>query len=149
MELVNYQFSDQVSHALEIDWWPDPEVQLMDYGSAVGCVDLSGIDSTALTFVGDSVLIVRLPEPEICQHKVDHQNSKVLNTAYTSSSPDKRNLIDEAYKVAEQEIYKAALESGIIENTRKKADEILKPSLEAISQRKVILQFPTNVQPTG
>lgn len=149
MELVNYQFQDNITHSLEIDWWPDPEVLLTVYGHAVGCVDFQQIDSTALTFVGDSVLIVSLPEPEVCQVKVDHQNSKVQNTSFTSISPDKRNLVDEAYKLAEQEILKAALESGIIENTKQKANEILKPSLEAISQRKVILQFPVPGKPIG
>lgn len=147
MELVNYQFHDNITHSLEIDWWPDPEVLVSVYGDAVGCVDFRGIDSTALSFVGDSVLIVRLPAPEVCQVKVDHQKSKVQNTAFTSISPDKRNLVDEVYKLAEQEILKAALESGILESTRQKANEILKPSLEAISQRKVILQFPVQLNP--
>lgn len=149
MELVNYQFQDNITHSLEIDWWPDPEILLTVYGHAVGCVDFQQIDSTALTFVGDSVLIVSLPEPEVCQVKVDHQNSRVQNTSFTSISPDKRNLVDEAYKLAEQEILKAALDSGIIENTKQKANEILKPSLEAISQRKVILKFPVPGKPIG
>ncbi len=149
MELVNYQFHDNMTHKLEIDWWPDPEILVSVYGDAVGCIDFRQIDSTALTFVGDSVLIIRLPEPEVCQVKVDHQKSKVQNTSFTSISPDKRNLVDEAYKIAEQEIMKAALESGILENTKNKANEILKPSLEAISQRKVILQFPINAQQGG
>lgn len=149
MELVNYQFHDNLKHSLEIDWWPDPEILISVYGEAVGCVDFRGIDSTALTFVGDSILIVRLPEPEVCQVKVDHQKSMVQHTSFTSISPDKRNLVDEAYKLAEQQILKAALESGILENTRNKANEILKPSLEAISQRKVILQFPIQLKPNG
>lgn len=149
MELVNYQFHDNLKHSLEIDWWPDPEILISVYGEAVGCVDFRGIDSTALTFVGDSVLIIRLPEPEVCQVKVDHQKSMVQNTSFTSISPDKRNLVDEAYKMAEKEILKAALESGILENTKNKANDNLRPSLEAISQRKIIFQFPTQLKPEG
>jgi hypothetical protein len=140
LELVKYQFQDIVDHKLKIEWWPDPQVFLFVYGEAAGCLDFTKIDSSALEFVGDSLLIVNLPEPEICQVKVDHQKSYVYDTRYTMLT--EVNLVDEAYRKAEGKILESALQSGIEANTRRQAELMLKPTLEALSQREVELRFP-------
>ena len=45
-------------------------------GEATGCLDLTKIRLGDIT-EKDSVLVVHLPEPEICSYKIDHSKSKV------------------------------------------------------------------------
>ena len=68
LELVKYTFKDVVTHKEVYEWFPDPKVLLIIAGEAVGCLDLSHIDSTSVVFMGDSIL-VNLPEPEFCYVK--------------------------------------------------------------------------------
>ncbi len=140
MELVQYQFQDLVAHEIIKDWWPDPKVLLFVKGEAVGCVDFTKIDSAAITHVGDSVLILRLPQPEICYTRIDHDSSKVFDTQYTFW--EEAEMVEEAYKQAEKEILHAALKGQIIENAKKQAELVLKPTLEALTGREIHLQFP-------
>ena len=140
MELVQYQFQDVVSHEVVKDWWPDPKVLLFVKGEAVGCVDFTKIDSTSITSLGDSALIVRLPQPEICYTKINHDSSKVFDTRYTFW--EEAEMVEEAYKLAEKEILHAALQAKIIENAKTQAETMLKPMLEVLTGREVRLQFP-------
>lgn len=140
MELVKYEFQDVVTHTTEYDWWPDPKVMLMVYGEAVGCIDFLQIDSSAILVQGDSLLMLSLPAPEICYVKVDHEKSKVFNSEYTYFSTT--DFIDDAYQVAEAQIGRSAQEAQILEQTRFQATTTLVPMLEALSGKKVMLDFP-------
>jgi Protein of unknown function (DUF4230) len=51
-------------------------------------------------------------------------------------------LLDEAYRKAEEQILKSALDSDILEQTKKNADLILKPLIENISSIKVVIKYP-------
>jgi len=139
MELVKYQFKDIVKHEQVIQWFPDPTVLLIVVGEAVGCIDLAQIDSTDVMVKGDTIY-VSVPEPEFCYVKIDHQQSKVYETWYTYW--DEAEMVDEAYRLAEQEIEKAAYQANVLDNTRIQADLVLRPMLEAITNKTVILKFP-------
>jgi hypothetical protein len=54
---------------------------------------------------------------------------------------NEQSLINEAYTRAEAKIKQSALEMGILEQTKKNAELVLKPLLESISGKKVVLQF--------
>ncbi|RAJ97559.1 uncharacterized protein DUF4230 [Larkinella arboricola] len=136
LELVKYRFKDIVEHQLIREWLPNPKAVLIVEGEAVGCLDLTKITSEDITTQGDS-LIVHLPDPELCSYKIDHRNSRVFNTEYTFF--EEAQLVSEAYRRAETQIRRAALNSGILEQTRQNADKILKPMLERISGKKVFL----------
>ncbi|MGV3561154.1 DUF4230 domain-containing protein [Larkinella arboricola] len=136
LELVKYRFKDIVEHQLIREWLPNPKAVLIVEGEAVGCLDLTKITSEDITTQGDS-LIVHLPDPELCSYKIDHRNSRVFNTEYTFF--EEAQLVSEAYRRAETQIRRAALNSGILEQTRQNADKILKPLLERISGKKVFL----------
>ncbi|MEM6633565.1 MAG: DUF4230 domain-containing protein [Bacteroidota bacterium] len=139
LELVKYTFKDVVTHKEVYEWFPDPKVLLIIAGEAVGCLDLSQIDSSQVVFMGDSI-VVNLPEPEFCYVKVDHQNSQVYETQYTYWN--EAEMIDEAYKLAEIEIQKAAEQSQVLDQTRQQARLVLRPMLESLTGKKVILLFP-------
>ena len=83
MELVRYQFQDVVSHEVIRPYLPDPRVMLFAYGEAVGCVDFTQVDSSSIFLQGDSLVILALPQPEICYVKLDHDRSRIFDTRYT------------------------------------------------------------------
>ncbi len=139
MELVKYSFRDVVEQEIIRDFLPDPKAILIVQGEAVGCIDLSKITEKDLVTSGDT-LILNLPNPEVCYHKIDHSKSKIYKTDYAFMN--EAVLLDEAYRKAEEQILKSALDSDILEQTKKNADLILKPLIENISSKKVVIKYP-------
>ena len=96
---------------------------------------------------GDT-LVVLLPKPELCYHKLDLEKTRVYHLERTgwwsrlfADDNEIKDVIEKAYKNAERQIEKSAIESGILEQTEKNAELILKPMLERMSGKKVLLQF--------
>jgi hypothetical protein len=139
MELVKYSFRDVVEQEIVRDFLPDPKAILIVQGEAVGCIDLSKITEKDLARSGDT-LILNLPNPEVCYHKIDHSKSKIYKTDYAFMN--EAVLLDQAYRKAEEQILKTALDSDILEQTKKNAELILKPLLENISSKKVVIKYP-------
>ncbi|WP_181305003.1 DUF4230 domain-containing protein [Rufibacter sp. XAAS-G3-1] len=138
LELVRFNFKDVVEYKKEVSQFlPDSKVALIVGGEAVGCIDLRQLQASDLQFIGDSVLHVSLPAPEICYYKIDHTQSKVFgkeNTYFQDAE-----LVDEGYKYAEANVKQAALNSGILQQTSVNAEKILKPMLESMTGRRVYL----------
>jgi hypothetical protein len=138
LELVKYHIKDIVEHTTEMDWWPDPKVVLIVSGEVAACVDLSKVDSTDIS-IKQNEITVMLPAPEVCYFKVNHEDSKVYNV--DDKFLDQGKLIDKAYRQAEAQVKAAALKMGILEETKKNAQMILKPMLESFSEKKVVILF--------
>ncbi|WP_026461848.1 DUF4230 domain-containing protein [Adhaeribacter aquaticus] len=138
MELVRYNFKDVVEYKKEISrWLPDSKTVLIVAGEAVGCIDMKKVNRQDITFPNDSTIIIKLPDPEICYFKIDHDRSKVYdiqNTYFRDAE-----LVDDSYKFAEKNVRAAALNSGILEQTADNANKILRPMLEAMTGKQVIL----------
>jgi hypothetical protein len=94
------------------------------------------MDLNNIKLENDSLLVV-LPEPELCYYKLDLQNSRIYSVESAVYYKDEKEIIERAYKSAEKQIRMAALSSGILEQTRKNAEIMLRPILEQISGRKV------------
>ncbi|HAI75426.1 MAG TPA: DUF4230 domain-containing protein, partial [Microscillaceae bacterium] len=58
------------------------------------------------------------------------------------------NLVDEAYKAAEKEIQNMAIRNNILAQTKTNADKILKPTLEQITKKKVVLTYDVETKNT-
>ncbi len=138
LELVRYNFKDIVEHEQIVQWFPNPKAILIVQGEAIGCIDLTKITTSDVTTESDTV-VVHLPEPELCSYKIDHSKSKVYNTEYAFT--EEANLVQEAYLHAEKQIQKSALEMGILDQTKRNAEQILKPVLEKISGKKIVLRY--------
>ncbi|MGB3617958.1 MAG: DUF4230 domain-containing protein [Catalinimonas sp.] len=157
MELVRYYFSDVVEYKTQslpasvrryvpIDF--GPRVQLLVRGETVGCVDFTRLDSSDVRILGDTAY-VRLPPPEVCYFKIDHQRSRVLSVDDSYFGGD-AELVDEAYRRAEREVLTDAMRARLLEQTQTMAGRTLQPLLEAVSGRHVVLTFvppPTTVAP--
>jgi hypothetical protein len=138
LELANFAFRDVVEQELVRDYLPNPKAILIVQGEAIGCIDLTKIKPEDIA-TKDDTLIVHLPDPELCSYKIDHSKSKIYDTEYAFMN--EQSLMNEAYSRAEDKIKQSALEMGILEQTKKNANLVLKPLLENISGRKVVLQY--------
>jgi len=85
-------------------------------------------------------IIVQLPPPELCYFKLDLDNTRIyaLETGIFTSE---KSFIEQAYQSAEKQIRESALQSGILQEAKKNADIILKPLLEEISGKQVVIVY--------
>lgn len=152
LELVRYNFKDILEYEKKRElienktlkeWIPltipldNAKVVLIIRGEAVGCMDLTRIKAADLVTQGDT-LVVFLPEPELCYYRINHDQSKVYDV---QNVDEQATMINEAYKKAESQIQKSALEMGILEQTRTNAGKILQPLLEKSSGKKVLIRY--------
>ena len=138
LELVRYTFKDIVEHEQLNTFLPNANALLIVQGEATGCIDLTKISLADITSTGDSVT-VRLPNPELCSWKINHDRSRVYDTRFAFL--DNSQLVSDAYRQAERQIRQSALSGGILEQTRQNADRMLRPLLMRISGRRVGLVF--------
>jgi hypothetical protein len=143
LELVKYNFKDVVEQEVVKTWLPNAKAVLIVQGEAIGCVDLTKMQIADITSEAET-LVVNMPEPELCVFKIDHEKSRIYNTEYAFN--DEGKLVQEAYKQAEKQIQKSALDMGIIDQTKENARKILTPMLEKASGRKVVIKFPMNAK---
>ena len=138
LELVRYTFKDIVEHEQLNTFLPNANAVLIVEGEATGCLDLTKISLADITTDGDSVT-VRLPKPELCGWKINHDRSRVYDTQF--SFLDDAQLVSDAYRQAERQIRQSALDGGILEQTRQNADRLLRPLLARLSGRRVGFVF--------
>lgn len=125
---------------------PDISVILVASGEAVGCIDLTQLQLTDIEISRDSV-IVHLPAPELCYHKLNLDDTKVYSFSESSwwsrlfSDEDEKNeVLQMAYQKAEKRISEAALESGIYQSVNEQAAVILQPLLEEVSGKNILIR---------
>ncbi len=139
LELVRYTFKDVVEYRKEVSrYLPDSKAVLIVEGEAVGCLDLTKVTGQDIVNSGDTVY-VNLPAPELCSYKIDHKKSRVFHREYTYFKDVE--LTEEAYRYAEENIKQTALRSGILEKTTTNAEKIMRPMLEKLSGKHVILLY--------
>ncbi|MFA4868237.1 MAG: DUF4230 domain-containing protein [Pedobacter sp.] len=142
LELVKYRISDVLEHKNKTPFLPDASVLLIIKADAVGCIDLTKIKSEHIQVYGDSA-VVQLPQPEICYIKIDHKASRVYDTKMAFFR--EADLVDEAYKSAEQQIYNEVRKSDILQQTRSNALHVLAPILKGLGYNKVTLTFEQKI----
>jgi hypothetical protein len=149
LELVRYRFKDVVEYrkASAYPFLPDAKVALVVGGEAVGCLDLRKIRPQDVILEGDSVLRLLLPAPELCSFQVNHDQSRVFSTENGFFQDAK--LVDEGYRYAEKQVRTAALQNGILAQTRRNAEQILVPMLHTMTGRRVMLGEPLQVPAAG
>lgn len=136
LELCKFYIKDVMEHEEIKSWQPDPKIVLIISGEAVGCIDLTKIDSTDIQIAPDKITIT-LPKAELCYFKINHKESKIYDIQ-NDYFVDNKPIIDKAFQQAEIAIQQGALKMGILDQTRKNAEQVLKPVLEQISEKKVV-----------
>jgi len=138
LELVRMNIRDVMEHKLIRQWLPNASAVLIISGEAVGCIDLRKVEPKDIVVKND-LLQIKLPAPELCYYKIDHKNSKVYETKYDIFTGI--NLVDEAYKAAEKQLWQSALESGILSQTQENAITLLKSFFEGLGFKQVEIYF--------
>lgn len=138
LELVKYRMSDVLEHKNKTPFLPEASVLLIIKADAVGCIDLTKIKSEDIKVYGDSA-VIQLPQPEICYIKIDHKASRVYDTKMAFFR--EADLVDAAYKSAEQKIADEVRKSDILQQTRANALNVLRPLLTGLGFSKMTLTF--------
>lgn len=156
LELVKYNFKEVfeykrlsdgkiVGNALlkATDYDPDLSVILIASGEAVGCIDLTKVTLSDIETSEDSVFI-HLPAPELCYYKLDLDNTKIYSfskeswwSRIFSDDEEKNEVLQIAYREAEERLKESAIESGIFNSTNDNAKTMLMPLLEQLAGKKV------------
>ena len=134
IELVRYTFKDIVEHEQANLLLPNSRAVLIVEGEAVGCIDLTKLRPADVVTEGDS-LLVRLPAPELCTWKINHERSRVYDTNYTFLN--EAQLVSDAYRQAERQVRASAMQSGILDQTRRNAVTLLQPILAQLTGKPV------------
>ncbi|EMR04697.1 DUF4230 domain-containing protein [Cesiribacter andamanensis] len=143
LELVRYRYKDIVelteknARYLGIFEVPDSKVALITTGEAVGCMDLTKITAEDILIRGDTIL-VHLPAAELCYYKLDLANSRVYSVDKQVYFKSESQLLEKAYRQAEQQMRRSALQGGILNETRQNAEQVLRPLLEKVSGKRIL-----------
>ena len=137
LELVRYTFKDIVEHEQANMLLPNSRAVLIVEGEAVGCIDLTKLKPADIATEGDS-LTVQLPAPELCTWKINHDRSRVYDTNYTFLN--EAQLVSDAYRQAERQVRASAMQSGILDQTRRNAITLLQPMLTQLTGKPVSIR---------
>jgi hypothetical protein len=141
LELTKINIKEVLEHTLELDWAMDKKVLMVFGGEVVGCVDLSKIKEEQID-QKDSTITIILPATEICYSKIDHSKTKLYNLStlaeFNKIEPE---MVDYLYKKGEAYLVSDSMKVLIRKETEVNAQKILRPLLERITRKKVILTF--------
>lgn len=140
MELVKMTIKDVLEYNIKRDYLPDSRILLVVSGEIAGCIDLTKLETKNI-ILNDSILQITLPNPEICYYKIDHQKSKIYNATTYYMLDDEAKLTQLVYQKAENYFKSDSLNRIVFKETELNAQKVLKPILESITHKKVILNF--------
>jgi len=143
LELVRYNIRDIIEYEKVREWLPNSKTALIVVGDVISCIDLSLITKEDVSIKDDSISIV-LPYPEICHFKIDHSRSRVYDVRY--GLWDAPKLVDDAYREAESQLYRQAMEMGLADNSRQSAVKIVSSLLHTLGFNKVNIEFSNRTQ---
>ncbi|WP_258103968.1 DUF4230 domain-containing protein [Marinoscillum sp. MHG1-6] len=118
----------------------DAKGVLISQGSATGCIDLTKVSKSDILLIEDT-LYITLPQPELCNFKIDLEKSRLYDLEIRSILDQQKEFMEELYRLAEADVKKSAMDMGIIEQSRSNAILILKPLFENVSGMPVIINF--------
>jgi len=138
LELVKMDLQDVIEHQVVRQWLPNAKAILIAYGEAAGCIDLHKVKPDDIYVSGDSISI-RLPQPELCYCKVDHNKSKLMDTQFSFLSG--ANIVDGAYREAEKQMTQTVLNAGILDKTKTNAITFFVPFFQALGFKYCYIYF--------
>lgn len=138
LEVVKYNIQDMMEYEKVRQWLPNSKATLKIVGEVIACVDLTTIGENDIITKGDSVSLT-LPMPEICHYKIDHSRSRVYNMQY--GLWETAEVVEDAYKKAEEQIYQQAQNMGIEKESRENTIKVLTPILRAMGFTKIHIGF--------
>lgn len=138
LEVLKYSIKDVMEYKKVRQWLPNAKAALIISGEVIACIDLTKIEQNDIHVSGDSITL-RLPSPEICHVRIDHEKSHIYNIEYGLWESGK--IMDEAYRYAEKELYKQAEKIDFESKSRDNANNLLRPILYAMGFKNVNITF--------
>ncbi|PWJ42162.1 DUF4230 domain-containing protein [Sediminitomix flava] len=130
-------YTDIIKYKEPVDWWPDPSIDLHIKGHVNLCIDLSKIEKKDILITNDSIFI-QIPNLEICDVVIDHENSSVFNETNTFFSSS--NIVTKALTKAKGIIYKKAVSDPLLIKHQSKAKEAIKNFLSLTSEKTIVVE---------
>jgi hypothetical protein len=117
----------------------DSKALIAIQAEASGCIDLTQVKQGDI-LVGAKTVEITLPQPKVCQVKIDHQNMITYDESLTAKifNPE---LKDDAIKLAEQNIAKEAVDLGILDNTKEQATALISNLLMAATGKEIKISY--------
>ena len=109
------------------------------HGTVIAGIDLRKISEKDVWVVGD-VMHIKLPPAEVFVHTLNNQKSYVYDRETGLLNRGDVNLETTARKAAEDEILKAALEDGILEQADANGQVFMERFLDELGYEKVIFE---------
>lgn len=108
------------------------------HGIVIAGIDLAKMNPQDMQLQGNA-LYVRLPEPEIFVATLDNQKSYVYDRQTGALTRGDINLEATARQAAEDEIKKAAIDDGILEQARANAESFMKEFFGTLGYDQVVI----------
>ena len=148
LELIKYNFQEvtEIENAQKVfdfleSLLPANKAVLISRGEAVGCIDLLKLSEEDI-IIDQDTLYVKLPAAELCYFKVDIENSRIYDLQTSMMSDEQATRFTELlYKTAEEQVKKSAITSGILENTERSAQIMLKALFQKITTKEIVFTF--------
>ena len=109
------------------------------HGVVIAGIDMEKLQPEDLRFE-DGVLYVKLPPAEIFIATLDNEKSYIYDREQGILSQDNFDLETDTRRVAEEEIHKAAIEDGILEQAQVNAEAYLLKFFSALGYQAVIFE---------
>jgi hypothetical protein len=122
-------------------WLYGDKLLFVAHGDVIAGIDLAKLEPEDLE-AKDGVLYVRLPEAEVFIATLDNDKSYVYDRETSLFAQNEKDLETEARKAAEEEILRAALEDGILEQAQINAENYLIRLLRDLGYPDVIFLDP-------
>jgi len=111
------------------------------HGVVIAGIDMEKLQPEDMR-LDNGVLYVRLPEAEVFVATIDNQKSYVYDRTTGALSRGEQDLETLARKAAEEEIRKAALEDGILEQAQVNAEAYLLKFFTSLGYQSVLFEDP-------
>jgi hypothetical protein len=117
----------------------DSKALIVIQAEASGCIDLTKVKREDIR-VGAQTVEITLPQPEVCNAKIDLQNMITYDESLTAKlfNPD---LKDEAIKLAEQNISGEAVQMGLLDSAKEQATALISNLLVNATGKEIKISY--------
>lgn len=114
-------------------------ILLIVYGEVVAGIDLAKLDTSSIA-IKDRAISLQLPAAEIFSTRIDNAKTQVYSRETGLFVRPDPNLETEARRAAEQQVHKAALDSGILKTATDNGRTTLQKLLESLGFESVVIR---------
>ena len=144
METIQYSIEKVITAELRqefLGFLVGDRLLFVAHGVVIAGIDMEKLQPEDLR-LEDGVLYVKLPPAEIFIATLDNEKSYVYDREQGILSPDNFDLETDTRRVAEDEIRKAAIEDGILEQAQVNAEAYLLKFFTVLGYQAVIFEDP-------